>query len=182
MQESNGILNHRVLIVCLIICSGADRRKHESWASLAFWEESISTDQRKHQSSAPLAFVRGIHWWLVHSPRTENVSIWWHHHEYNKQSTAKFCAYYMGCTVSMAVTVLCLQITSGVHECGRDFNKRCQMETLLWFVNSLAYPTPVAPIYKWHHRQSWGEFLIILSQFKKAKEWGNISSNQRVQL
>ena len=25
-------------------------------------------DQRKHQSSAPLAFVRGIHWWPVNSP------------------------------------------------------------------------------------------------------------------
>ena len=25
-------------------------------------------DQRKHQSSAPLAFVRGIHGWLVYSP------------------------------------------------------------------------------------------------------------------
>ena len=25
-------------------------------------------DQRKHQSSAPLAFARGIHWWLMNSP------------------------------------------------------------------------------------------------------------------
>ena len=25
-------------------------------------------DQRKHQSSASLAFVRVIHWWLVNSP------------------------------------------------------------------------------------------------------------------
>ena len=30
-------------------------------------------DQRKHQSSASLAFVRGIH-------RSPNVSIWWRHH------------------------------------------------------------------------------------------------------
>ena len=42
-------------------------------------------DQRKHQSSASLAFVRGIHRWPVNSPRkwpvTENVSIWWRHHD-----------------------------------------------------------------------------------------------------
>ena len=37
-----------VSIVCSIVCSGAD--------------------QRKHQSSASLAFVRGIHRWLVNSP------------------------------------------------------------------------------------------------------------------
>ena len=28
-------------------------------------------DQRKHQSSASLAFVRGIHWWHVNSPHKE---------------------------------------------------------------------------------------------------------------
>ena len=27
-----------------------------------------NADRRKHQSSASLAFVRGIHWWLVNSP------------------------------------------------------------------------------------------------------------------
>ena len=37
-----------ILIVCSTACSGAD--------------------QRKHQSSASLAFVRGIHWWPVNSP------------------------------------------------------------------------------------------------------------------
>ena len=48
-------------------------------------------DQRKHQSSAPLAFVRGIHRWPANSPVTcefpaqrasnaENISIWWRHH------------------------------------------------------------------------------------------------------
>ena len=44
-----------------IICSGAD--------------------QRKHQSSASLAFVRGIHWCLVNSLKrasnAEKFSIWW---------------------------------------------------------------------------------------------------------
>ena len=38
-------------------------------------------DQRKHQSSASLAFVRGIHRWPVNSPeKGQNVSIWWRHH------------------------------------------------------------------------------------------------------
>ena len=42
-------------------------------------------DQRKHQSSASLAFVRGIHRSPVNSPHkvkgpvAENVSIWWRH-------------------------------------------------------------------------------------------------------
>ena len=30
-------------------------------------------DQRKHQSSASLAFVRGIHWWPVNSPHKWSV-------------------------------------------------------------------------------------------------------------
>ena len=46
-------------------------------------------DQRKHQSSASLAFVRGVHRWPVNSPHkgpatlvdAENVSIWWRHHD-----------------------------------------------------------------------------------------------------
>ena len=31
-------------------------------------------DQRKHQSSASLAFVRGIHWWTVYSPHKGPVT------------------------------------------------------------------------------------------------------------
>ena len=41
-------------------------------------------DQRKHQSSASLAFVREIHRWLVSAQmgtNVENVSIWWRHHD-----------------------------------------------------------------------------------------------------
>ena len=41
-------------------------------------------DRRKHQSSASLAFVRGIHRWPVTAQRAsnaENISIWWRHHE-----------------------------------------------------------------------------------------------------
>ena len=42
-------------------------------------------DQRKHQSSASLAFVRGIHRGTGEFPAqmasdAENVSIWWRHH------------------------------------------------------------------------------------------------------
>ena len=40
------------------------------------------TDQRKHQSSASLAFVWGIHRCPAQrATNTENVSIWWRHHE-----------------------------------------------------------------------------------------------------
>ena len=45
-------------------------------------------DQRKHQSSASLALVRGIHRGPVPgefpaqmASNSENVSIWWHHHD-----------------------------------------------------------------------------------------------------
>ena len=44
-------------------------------------------DQRKHQSSASLAFVRGFHWSPVTgefpaqmATNADNVSIWWRHH------------------------------------------------------------------------------------------------------
>ena len=44
----------------------------------------LGADQRKHQSSASLAFVRGIQRWPENSPQmagnAENVSIWWRHH------------------------------------------------------------------------------------------------------
>ena len=43
-------------------------------------------DQRKHQSSASLAFVWRIHRWPVNSPHKgpvtpKKISIWWRHHE-----------------------------------------------------------------------------------------------------
>ena len=55
-------------------------------ASRLFTQSFIQgADQRKHQSSALLAFVRGIHRWPVNSPHKgpvtwERVSIWWRHH------------------------------------------------------------------------------------------------------
>ena len=43
-------------------------------------------DQRKRQSSASLAFVRGIHRWPgQRASNAENVSIWWRHHEEKKR-------------------------------------------------------------------------------------------------
>ena len=44
-------------------------------------------DQRKHQSSASLAFVRGIHRWSVNSQHKGPVTrkmfpFWWRHHEF----------------------------------------------------------------------------------------------------
>ena len=47
----------------------------------------LGADQRKHQSSASLAFVRRIHRWPVNSPHKgpitrKNVSIWWRHHDH----------------------------------------------------------------------------------------------------
>ena len=54
--------------------------------SIVYSTVCSGADQRKHQSSASLAFVRGIHRWPVDSPHkapsnAENVSIWWRHHE-----------------------------------------------------------------------------------------------------
>ena len=53
-------------------------------------------DQRKHQSSASLAFVRGIHRWPVTgefpaqmASNAENVSIWWRHHGLAGQPLAR---------------------------------------------------------------------------------------------
>ena len=46
-----------ISIVYLILCSGAD--------------------QRKHQCSVYMAFVRGIHWWPMNSLPKRQVTIWW---------------------------------------------------------------------------------------------------------
>ena len=36
--------------------------------SIVYWNVSSGADQRKHQSSASLAFMRGIHRWQLNSP------------------------------------------------------------------------------------------------------------------
>ena len=40
-------------------------------------------DRRKHQSSASLDFVRWIHRWIPHTKanKADNASIWWRHHD-----------------------------------------------------------------------------------------------------
>ena len=87
-----------VSIVCWTVWSGADQRKHQSSASLAFvrgihrwpvdsphkgpvkgvsivcWTLCSGADQRKYQSSVSLAFVRGIHRWPVDSPNKGPVT------------------------------------------------------------------------------------------------------------
>ena len=54
-NERDGVSNHGVSIVYSTVCSGAD--------------------QRRHQSSASLAFVRGIHWWRMNSPHKGPVTL-----------------------------------------------------------------------------------------------------------
>ena len=50
-------------------------------ASIVCTAVCLGADQRKHQSSASLAFMRGIHRWPVDSPHkgpvTRILSIWW---------------------------------------------------------------------------------------------------------
>ena len=58
-------------------------------------------DERKYQSSALLAFVRGIHRWPMNSPsqRTsyaQNVSIWWRHHD--NKNVYKQNTFIVGCS------------------------------------------------------------------------------------
>ena len=53
--------------------------------SIVYSTVCSGADQRKHQRSASLAFVRGIHRWPFEFPpqrasNAENVSIWWRHH------------------------------------------------------------------------------------------------------
>ena len=57
--------------------------------SIVYSTACSGADQRKHQSSAPLAFVRGIHRWPMNFPhkgpvtrKTFSNSIWWRLHVY----------------------------------------------------------------------------------------------------
>ena len=62
-------------IACSIVCSGADLRKHQNFASLAN--------------------VRGINWWPLDSPykgpvTRKNVFIWWcHHADFSRPTTER---------------------------------------------------------------------------------------------
>ena len=79
-----------IAIVCATVYSGAD--------------------QRKHQSSAALAFVRGIHRSPVTgefpAPRAsnaENVSIWWRHHDAHLLHCAECTFFSNGMSHKLAV-------------------------------------------------------------------------------
>ena len=53
--------------------------------SIVYSTVGPGADQRKHQSSASLAFGWGIHRWPVSSPHkrsAENVYIWWRHRDF----------------------------------------------------------------------------------------------------
>ena len=57
--------------------------------SIVYSTVCSGADQRKHQSSATLAFARRIHWSPVYSPHKgpmtrKKASIWWRHHDANK--------------------------------------------------------------------------------------------------
>ena len=58
---------------------------HQPYCTMVYSTVYSGADQRKHQRSASLAFVRGFRWWPGNSPHkrtrnAENVSIWWRHH------------------------------------------------------------------------------------------------------
>ena len=58
-----------LVIIRITMTSQWARWGLKSPASRLFTQPFIQgADQRKHQSSASLAFVRGIHWWPVNSP------------------------------------------------------------------------------------------------------------------
>ena len=62
--------------------------------SMVYWAVYSGADKKKHQSFASLAFVRGIHRWPVNFPHkrasnAENVSIWWRHHVSFQQGTGR---------------------------------------------------------------------------------------------
>ena len=47
---------------------------HQLHVTIVYWTVYSGADQRKHQSSASLAFVRGIHLWPVYSPHKGPVT------------------------------------------------------------------------------------------------------------
>ena len=65
--------------------------------TIVYSTDYSDADKRKHQSSASLAFLRGIHRGPVNSPHAqmaidaENVSIWWRHHVLDKSVRYRAC-------------------------------------------------------------------------------------------
>ena len=77
-------------------------------ASLAIVYSTVHSgaDQRKHQSSASLAFVREIHWWPLNSPRKGPISrkkvfIWWRHN-----GVTGTCLIQIGCWTTGCWTIV----------------------------------------------------------------------------
>ena len=75
-------------------------------------------DQRKHQSSASLAFVRGVHRWPVNSPHKwpvtrKKVFIWWRHHEIVRLQLVSICQKRLLHSYLMTITVKMWYIMTG---------------------------------------------------------------------
>ena len=75
-----------------------------SFVSIVCSNVHSGADKRKHQSSASLAFVRGIHRWLVDSLHKGFVTLiffhLWRHHEYDD------CKVYVWCSISPCIFVI----------------------------------------------------------------------------
>ena len=78
----------KIMLLKLLHCSGgiiSAMASQITGVSIVYSTVCSGAEQRKHQSSASLAFVRGIHRSPMNSPHKgpvtrENVSIWWRHH------------------------------------------------------------------------------------------------------
>ena len=93
-------------------------------------------DQRKHQSSASLAFVRGIHRvrWIPRVPgefpaqmasNTENVPIWWRHHEnMNSENTPH--------TLPSWASYKATFLSSFGKRCCKILRMHCTMKIIPW--------------------------------------------------
>ena len=98
-------------------------------------------DQRKHQSPASLAFVRGIRRWPVNSPHkwpvnAVNVSIWWRHHD-NLQQPHPFSKMWLPFTPSIPLltTIICPQL---IKKMWPDVHRRLRVDHyfLAFFVSA----------------------------------------------
>ena len=98
----------QISITFLVTCNVSQVKPWMAITSLTIVYSTVypGADQRKHQSSASLAFVREIYWWPVNSAHKgpvmrKIVSIWWRHHTPPQQNTTKceVCTYLWGCTV-----------------------------------------------------------------------------------
>ena len=92
--------------------------------SIVYLTVSTGADQRKHQSPASLAFVRGIHRGPVNSPHkmpsnAKNVSIWWRHHECSRKTFMVFQTFVWWALYK--IERICLKIPLGIDICQYGF-------------------------------------------------------------